>query len=254
MKDQELMQKLRMCGHHLYRMSDGRMSQRRILGLLAERGELSQRDLQELLDVRSASASEVLGKIEAEGLIERQQSEEDRRTMRVRLSDAGRAEAETLRAAHEAEAARLFACLTEEEKEQLGALLTRLQEHWRDDFAPVRPPHGRPPRGRGPHGPHDDNRFEGHHGPRDGRGPHDGERFDGRHDGPRRFETLPGRYDDRAADADGERFDGSRRFETLPGRYDDRAENGDGERCIHNCAICPLKAEGRCVKRGGRRV
>ena len=32
------------------------------------------------------------------------------------------------------------------------------------------------------------------------------------------------------------------------------AESGDGERCIHNCAICPLKAEGRCVKRGGRRV
>lgn len=225
MKDQELMQKLRMCGHHLYRMSDGRMSQRRILGLLAERGELSQRELQELLDVRSASASEVLGKIEAEGLIERSQSEEDRRTMRVRLSDAGRAEAETLRAAHESEAAKLFACLTEEEKEQLGALLTRLQEHWRDDFAPVRPPHGRPPRGRGPHGPHG------------GHGPHEGDHFEG-HRGPR----------------DGERFDGPRRFETLPGRFDDRAATADGERCIHNCAICPLKAEGRCVKREGRRV
>ena len=113
MTNQELLQKLRLCGHYLHRMPDGRMSQRRILGILGEKDEMTQRELQGMLDIRSASMSEILGKIEGEGLIERRPSPEDRRAVQVRLSEEGRTVAAALRQAYDRQTEELFSCLNE---------------------------------------------------------------------------------------------------------------------------------------------
>ena len=98
---------------------------RRVLRLLElADGSLSQRELTELMDVQPGSLSELLGKMEARGLISRIRSEEDHRRVTVSLTDAGRAKA----AEHGSRD--LFAALEEDEKEQLKALLAKLTADW----------------------------------------------------------------------------------------------------------------------------
>lgn len=103
---------------------DGKGSQNRILSILKKDGSITQRQLTEQLGIQPGSASEVLGKLEAAGLILRTPSEEDRRTTTVSLTEEGAAKAgETHRSP-------LFSCLTEEEKETLLPLLEKLNAAW----------------------------------------------------------------------------------------------------------------------------
>ena len=96
-----------------------------MLRLLAERGEMQQSDLVYLLELRSASVSEQLGKLEAQGLVERRRSEEDRRGVTIELTRAGRELAESAGAQ-----ADMFSALSGEEQEQLRELLQRLLSSW----------------------------------------------------------------------------------------------------------------------------
>ncbi|MBO4838090.1 MAG: winged helix DNA-binding protein [Lachnospiraceae bacterium] len=100
---------------------------RRVLRLLdLGGGSLSQRELTELMDVQPGSLSELLGKMEARGLISRIRSEEDHRRVTVSLTEAGRAKAA------ERGPRDLFAALNDEEKKQLKALLAKLTAAWED--------------------------------------------------------------------------------------------------------------------------
>ena len=100
---------------------------RRVLRLLdLGGGSLSQRELTELMDVRPGSLSELLGKMEARGLISRIRSGEDHRRVTVSLTEAGAAKAA------ERGPRDLFAVLTDGEKEQLKALLAKLTASWED--------------------------------------------------------------------------------------------------------------------------
>ena len=100
---------------------------RRVLRLLdLGGGSLSQRELTELMDVRPGSLSELLGKMEARGLISRIRSGEDHRRVTVSLTEAG-AEKAAERGPRD-----LFAALTDGEKEQLKALLAKLTASWED--------------------------------------------------------------------------------------------------------------------------
>lgn len=115
-------------------LSEGRASQKRILIMLNKAGVMTQRTLTKTLRVQSASSSEILTKLEEAGLIRRTPNEEDRRTMDVSLTEAGRKEAET--AAEQVAALRkeMFDCLTAEEKKVLAALLERLNSEWESRY------------------------------------------------------------------------------------------------------------------------
>lgn len=56
---------MRRCGHCLVHRVGAPGSRERMLRLLAERGDMSQSDFVYLLELRSASVSELLGKLEA---------------------------------------------------------------------------------------------------------------------------------------------------------------------------------------------
>ena len=86
--------------------------QGRILAALADRDGLTTRDLVELLDVRPSSLNESLGRLEARGLVGRSQSQADGRQVEVRMA--------------ERDPSSMFDCLTDEEREQLGALLDKV--------------------------------------------------------------------------------------------------------------------------------
>lgn len=97
--------------------------QGRILALLEQRGETSQRELMALTGVRSSSLSELLGKLEGAGLIQRTPCPSDLRTTLVSLTPAGRQKAAGSRTAARRSP---FQALDAAEQAQLLALLEKL--------------------------------------------------------------------------------------------------------------------------------
>ena len=128
--DSRLVSHFREIGHTLRAVSEGKGSQKRILIVIDHYGSITQSELTEHLGIQPGSASEVLGKMEAAGLIMRAQSESDKRTTDVCLTQAGRAAAKEAAAQRAARNARMFSCLSGEEKAALLALLNRVNAAW----------------------------------------------------------------------------------------------------------------------------
>lgn len=101
--------------------------QGRILALLRIKPEISQKELSAILDIRAQSLGELLAKLEKAGYITRKPSEEDRRVMEIKLTEAGQRAAES--GTDDEEGEELFACLNEKEQETLSQYIGRLIEH-----------------------------------------------------------------------------------------------------------------------------
>lgn len=163
---------------------DPHHGQGKVLVMLAENDGVSQKLLTEQSGIRPASLSELIIKLERNGLVERQRNEEDKRNRNVYLTEEGRALAETIKSRKDESADFLFDVLSEEEKETLMVLFDKLITSLEDKVAdmdeempPLAPPHPHLPHG-GPHGPHHGphhEHFGGPHGPHHGPGPHDPE-------------------------------------------------------------------------------
>lgn len=117
-------------GHTMRHISEGKGSQKRILMLLKENRNITQRELTGHLGIQPGSASEVIGKLEAAGLILRTPSQTDHRTTDVRLTEAGEAAAQAAYEKREQRHQEMFACLSEEEKRTLLGLLERINLSW----------------------------------------------------------------------------------------------------------------------------
>lgn len=158
---------LRDLGHALRALSEGRGSQKRILILLLETGPITQRELTECLGIRPGSASEVIAKLENAGLVTRRESEEDRRTADITLTDEGGKQAEEAKAQRAGRHGEMFAALAEEEKARLLASLEKLNSDWEQRFADQ---WAGPRHSHGERGFHGRGGMEGHHGegPREG--------------------------------------------------------------------------------------
>ncbi len=160
---------LRDLGHTLRALSEGRGSQKRILTVLLETGPITQRELTQRLGIQPGSASEVIAKLENAGLVTRKESEEDRRTADIALTEEGERQAEEAKAQRAGRHGEMFAVLTEEEKAQLLALLEKVNQDWERRFADKWgercPSHGE--KGHGPHDRHGQHGFhEEMEGPR----------------------------------------------------------------------------------------
>ncbi|MGN0306737.1 MAG: MarR family winged helix-turn-helix transcriptional regulator [Lachnospiraceae bacterium] len=133
-KDDRLIGHFREIGHTLRHISEGRGSQKRILMILDETGKITQSELTEKLRIQPGSASEVIGKLEAAGLLIRIPSEADRRTTDILLTEAGRAEAEEARRQRKEHRQQMFACLSKQEKQTLLELLEKINEAWEHQY------------------------------------------------------------------------------------------------------------------------
>lgn len=129
-RNKKLICNFREIGHTMRHISEGKGSQKRILTILKEQGTVSQSELTQRLGVQPGSASEVIGKLEAAGLITRTPSPADRRTMDISLTTLGQAQAEEAAALREQRHRAMFSCLSEEEKVTLLSLLERINEDW----------------------------------------------------------------------------------------------------------------------------
>ncbi|MGM9935790.1 MAG: MarR family winged helix-turn-helix transcriptional regulator, partial [Candidatus Ornithomonoglobus sp.] len=128
--DNKLILNLRNLGHTLHLLSEGKGSQKRILIILHETGGITQRELTERIGIQPGSASEVIGKLEKAGLIQRQASRTDRRTTDIQLTKAGRLQAEEAAAQRRTRYQEMFTSLSDDEKGSLLALLEKLRTDW----------------------------------------------------------------------------------------------------------------------------
>ena len=126
----QVISQLRACGHFLYFRMGGRISRKRILAILYQHPCLLQKKLQDMLHLQSGSLSEVIIKMEAEGLIEKVRSEIDGRQWEIRLTETGWLEAKRLKAEYEEQIMKMMACFSREELETLHELLETMFAHW----------------------------------------------------------------------------------------------------------------------------
>lgn len=120
-------------GYYLHVHWGGRNGKQQILiELLANGSTMTQREIQEASCITSASLSEVIAKLEAEGLVARERSETDRRQLTVTLTPEGEERArEALRTRAEFEE-RAFDCLAPAEREELSRTLERVAARWKE--------------------------------------------------------------------------------------------------------------------------
>lgn len=119
-------------GHYIHVNGGGRSGRQPLLcALLKHDGQLPQRDLMCKFDLKAGSLSEVLSKLEKDGLIERTRDPQDRRQLIVSLTEQGRAQATAEQQRRENFRAQAFTCITPEERVQLEDILTRINHHWR---------------------------------------------------------------------------------------------------------------------------
>ena len=127
----DLAGKFEQCGRLLSHCLGKRRGQGRILRTLCRRGEMPQKELQELLGIQAGSMSEIAAKLEDKGLIVRVRSEEDRRKVSLSITEQGRvwvAQGDEAHILHRR--AELFSTLTPEEQGTLESLLDKLSADW----------------------------------------------------------------------------------------------------------------------------
>jgi len=101
----------------------------RLLGYLADNGEMNQNQLANALDIRPQSLSEMLVKLESDGLILRTQSQSDKRKIIVSLTPPGKSRVSEYRERHRQEAEAFLTGLSDEEKDTLYDILKKLVEY-----------------------------------------------------------------------------------------------------------------------------
>lgn len=129
-RNNKLIWNFRDIGHTMRQISEGKGSQKRILILLLENPVMTQRALTKRLDIQPGSASEVISKLEAAGLIVRTPSEGDHRTADICLTETGEALAREAQTRRRERHEQMFSALSEREKDALLALLERINADW----------------------------------------------------------------------------------------------------------------------------
>lgn len=129
-KGNRLIWNFRDIAHTMRQTSEGKGSQKRVLIILRESGSMTQKELTDRLGVQPGSVSEVLGKLEASGLIRRVPNGTDRRTTDICLTEAGEVAAEEAYTQRQQRHQQMFSSLTDQEKDQLLLLLEKLNADW----------------------------------------------------------------------------------------------------------------------------
>ena len=132
-----------------------------MLMVLQRNDGASPAELCEYMDVRPSSMSELLSRMEENGLICRESNENDKRATRVHLSESGAEAAGRIADRFREDNEKFASCFTEAEREQFCLLCDRLSAHLEsmNEGKPCGGCHRHHGHHHGPHGPH------GHHRP-----------------------------------------------------------------------------------------
>ena len=111
---------------NLLQRTNKEQAQGKILRILKHHGELSQKILTHCLQVRAASLSELLTKLENKGFIVRTVNTQDKRIFNIALTHEGHKEAEMLEKQNDEKLEKIFSDITETERTQLSAIMFKL--------------------------------------------------------------------------------------------------------------------------------
>ncbi|MEE8808502.1 MAG: MarR family transcriptional regulator [Lactimicrobium sp.] len=123
-----------MCGDFLSYRRGQRPAQNRVLFLLHRYGPITQKQLQQEMQIQQGSLSELLTKLENSGLIVRQRDPKDRRQVILQLSPTG---IEVEHANHDRvmmENNALFTDLSDEEQKELQRMMDILLASWKKKY------------------------------------------------------------------------------------------------------------------------
>lgn len=126
----KIIKELRSCGHFLHYKICAIAGRRRILLSLYEHSELLQRELQDILKIKSGSLSEIIINMEAEGLVKKTKDEKDGRQFVLKLTPEGVRQAEILQKEYYKQVEKITGCLSEEQKYELYHLLKIITNNW----------------------------------------------------------------------------------------------------------------------------
>ena len=125
--DMELFSHLHLLRRLLNRARVGQdHTQARLLALINRLESIDQKDLLKMYPVRAASMSQILLKLERQGLIARPRRETDLRRRNVEITPAGRAEAQARASSYTSNLDKFFSCLTLEERQNFRDILVKL--------------------------------------------------------------------------------------------------------------------------------
>ena len=120
------------CGHYMHFHGGGVSGKAPIICLLAKQpgGEMSQQELGMHFDLKPGSLSEILSKLEVNGLIERRRNPKDRRQLTIHLTEIGWKKARIDQAARIHFREQAFSALTPDEHKNLADMLDKIRETW----------------------------------------------------------------------------------------------------------------------------
>lgn len=131
---EELLSQLRKCGRFLYHRFGNKCGQDKILKILAEKRELSQKELQDMLGIQSGSISEIINKLERRGLLYRTKDETDKRMAMLSITEEGMGELNNIATREVPDVEELFSVLSAKEQEELSGLIVRLNGSWEERY------------------------------------------------------------------------------------------------------------------------
>lgn len=126
----ELLDIMEKCGHFLYHRRGGKRGQGRILRILLEEGEMTQKELQEHIKIQPGSMSEIVMKLENAGFIQRMKDESDRRKVILKITEDGKQIVSQNIIRNSEQEKNLFKALDESEQKTLQELLSKLFQDW----------------------------------------------------------------------------------------------------------------------------
>lgn len=175
-----------MDGHHIS------YGGRRVIEAVLKSDGMRAADLAEKLDIRPASLTDALKRLEETGHIRREQDANDSRVFRVYATDKARDEQAGQDAEHQLQNERLRTCLTEEEIEEFCRISDKLYVFFEQEYGDAR-------RKDNHHGNHNRREHHGHGHRNDERRRRGNEHGEGRHNGQRGRdeESFPGEKTDK---------------------------------------------------------
>lgn len=122
------------CGHYMHFHGGGVSGKAPIICLLAKQpgGEMSQQELGMHFDLKPGSLSEILSKLEVNGLIERSRNPKDRRQLTIHLTEIGWKKARIDQAARIHFREQAFSALTPDERKNLADMLDKIRVTWEE--------------------------------------------------------------------------------------------------------------------------
>jgi len=108
--------------------------QGRILTILKMQPEILQKELGYLLDISKQALAELINKLEKKGYIVREQSEEDRRSFVIKLTDKGRKAIDKGHIIDDDSVEQFFDCLNDEEQGNLIDYMERIMDNLKEEM------------------------------------------------------------------------------------------------------------------------